>query len=65
MAMTAEKWLTVQQVAELLQLHPETVREWLREGKLEGVRLGERRTGWRIPESAVARFLDPGKAIAA
>ena len=63
--MTAERWLTVQQVADMLQLHPETVREWLREGRLEGVRLGERRTGWRVRESEVARFLEAGKAIAA
>jgi excisionase family DNA binding protein len=63
--MSGERWLTVQQVADMLQLHPETIREWLRGGKLDGVRLGERRTGWRIRESEVRRFLEPGKAVAA
>ena len=52
-----EKWLTVAQVAELLGVKPATVRRWLAEGLLEGVRLPGTRSGWRISQSAVERFL--------
>ncbi len=47
-----EKHLTVKGVAELLQVHPQTVREWLRDGKLEGVKFGAR--SWRVPMSALS-----------
>lgn len=68
--MTWERWLTVAQVAELVQVHPETVREWLREGKLPGT-LISRRAGYRVRASDVDRFLSgelgpaTGKARAA
>lgn len=52
-----ERYLTVEQVAERLQVRRETVREWLRRGLLPGVRLGDR-TGWRIRPSDLERFLD-------
>jgi excisionase family DNA binding protein len=65
-----QEWLTVAQVAELVQVHPETVREWLRTGRLRG-HLISRRGGWRVRRAEVERFLgggeapDPGKAPAA
>lgn len=49
--------LTVRQAAERLQLNPETVRRWVRSGKVRGVSLGSDRAGFRIPESEVARLL--------
>ena len=54
--MEGERWLTVAQAAEQLQVHPETVREWLRSGRLPG-NLISRRGGWRIRQSDVIRFL--------
>jgi len=48
--------ITVEEVARRLQVHEETVRRWLRDGKLKGVRLG-RRAGWRVEESEYRRFL--------
>lgn len=47
--------LTVDDVAERLKVHPESVRRWLRDGQLIGHRV-TRRAGWRIPESAFLRF---------
>ncbi len=47
--------LTVEEVAERLKVHPESVRRWLRDGTLTG-HLVTRRAGWRIPESAFLRF---------
>ena len=68
--MDGERWLTVAQAAERIQVHPETVREWLRAGRLPGTLLS-RRAGWRVRERDVERFLagevgDPaGKGLAA
>ena len=47
--------LTVPQVAERLQVHPETVREYLRNGTLEGIQVS-RKSGWRITEAALQRY---------
>jgi excisionase family DNA binding protein len=37
------EYLTVQQVADLCHCHEETVRRWLRAGRLPSVRIGLRR----------------------
>jgi excisionase family DNA binding protein len=50
------KWLTVTQVADMIEVNPETVRRWLRSGELRGSILGDR-AGWRIPVEEVARFM--------
>ena len=52
-----EEWLTVKQAAERLNVHPETVRVWLREGVLKGTLPLMRRIGWRIPAAEVERVL--------
>jgi excisionase family DNA binding protein len=49
--------LTVDQVAERLQVNEQTVRRWLRDGQLTGVPFGGR-TGWRINEDELQAFLD-------
>jgi excisionase family DNA binding protein len=56
--MPAEEFLTVSEVAYRLKVDPETVRVWLRSGKLRGSRLS-RAAGWRVAESEVARLLNP------
>ncbi len=64
--MVDERWFTVGQIAELLHVHEQTVRRWLREGALTGRNFGGR-TGYRVRESALQAFLDEpasGKAIA-
>ena len=55
--MEMDRWLTVSQVAEMLQVHEETVRRWLRQGRLEGQNFSGR-TGYRIRQSAVEAFMD-------
>ncbi len=54
--MEGERMYTVAQVATRLQIHPQTVREWLRIGKLKGARLGGTKAGWRVPASEVERM---------
>lgn len=48
--------LTVAEIAERLKVNPETVRRWLRDGKLKGTLLGDR-AGWRVPSSEVDKLL--------
>lgn len=52
-----ERVLTVNQVAERLQVNTQTVRRWLREGELVGIPIGGR-TGWRVEERELQAFLD-------
>lgn len=46
-----QEYYTVAEVAELKNVNPETVRRWLREGKIKGQRLGGTKSGWRIHRS--------------
>lgn len=61
-AMVDEQLLTVQQVAERLQVTEWTVRDWLRTGRLKGFRLGGRKSGWRIGSSDFERFISEARA---
>ena len=55
-------YLTVEQVAERLQVSTWTVKRWLREGELVGIALGDR-AGWRVAEDDLARFMDQRKNV--
>jgi len=55
--MNDQRLLTVREVAERLRSSPETVRRWLRQGKLGGFRPGGTKLGYRVPESELQRFL--------
>ena len=57
--MDLSEFMTVDEVAEQLKVHPESVRRWLREGRLTGYRLS-RRSGWRIRPEAVRELLETG-----
>ncbi len=65
--MANEEWLTVQEAADRLKVHPETIRVWLRDGRLRGTQPINKRVGWRILSSEVERVLQgpEGKAKAA
>ncbi|HEV2123914.1 MAG TPA: helix-turn-helix domain-containing protein [Chloroflexota bacterium] len=52
-----EQLLTVEQVADRLQVNEQTVRRWLRERELVGIAFGGR-TGWRVSEDDLQAFLD-------
>lgn len=49
-----ENILTVDQAAEMLHLNPQVVRQYLREGKLPGVKLGRH---WRVVEGELTEFV--------
>ena len=54
--MADEEWLTVADICERLKVHENTVRTWLREGRLGGINFGGK-VGWRIRRSAFEDFL--------
>jgi excisionase family DNA binding protein len=53
---TEERFYTVKQIAERLQVQPKTVSGWLRDGKLKGLRLSGP-AGWRVRQSDLDRYL--------
>ena len=58
--MADERWLEVQDIVDRLKVHPNTVRRWLKSGKLAGRNFGGR-TGYRIRASDLDAFLaSPG-----
>jgi excisionase family DNA binding protein len=61
--LSEERLFTVAQVAERLQVNPETVRRWLRTGELRGILLG-RKAGFRVAESDLKAFIDSRKLAA-
>lgn len=67
--MNGERMLTVREVSDRLRVPEATIRRWLRDGRLRGVRLGGTRLGYRIAESDVEAFVrasygEQGKAAA-
>ena len=57
--MANDRILTVEQAAELLQVHYETVRRWMVNGEIPGRKIGR---GWRIVESDLKRWISEGQA---
>ena len=47
--------LTTAEAAKRLDLSPDTIKRWCRNGLLSGahMRYGNRRVGWRIPETTI------------
>jgi excisionase family DNA binding protein len=56
-----DRMLTVEQIADRLQVNEQTVRRWLRGGELGGVPFGGK-TGWRVTEEDLKAFLDRRRA---
>jgi len=50
------EWLTTEKAAHYLQVHPETMRRWAREGVIPAAKLGNR-GGFRFRRRDLDRFL--------
>lgn len=59
-----ERLLTVQEVAQRLNLTYETVRRYVHDGRLKGIKFGNR-GGWRIRERDLEAFLAANNDLAA
>lgn len=53
-----EEYFTVKEIADRLRVTRQAVYDWIREGRLRAVKVGNRT---RIPGSAVAEFIQPVK----
>ena len=51
------KSYSVKEIAKLLQTNPETVRRWIRKGKLEATRGSSRKEGSSVSSEALQKFL--------
>ncbi len=47
---TDNRYYTVKEAAQILRVHPRTVRRWLKEGKLKGKKIGRI---WLIPKTEI------------
>ena len=50
-----ETYYTVEQISQMLQMHPKTVQRYIREGKLRAVKVGK---GWRISGHDLSVFTE-------
>lgn len=57
----ADTWLTPEQVGRELNVHPATVRLWIRAGRLGATRVGR---SWRVHRSEIDRLLTSGASPA-
>ena len=54
--MANETLYTVEEIAKLLSVHPETIRKWIKSGEMRAIKLGGP-AGYRISQSALDQFL--------
>ena len=59
------KLFTLDQVAEYLGVHRDTVYNLVRSGKLPGLQLGGRKAGWRVTEEDLQAFINDARGTAA
>jgi len=52
-----DQYLSVQKAAEFAEVHPDTIRAWVKEGRISGARAGRE---LRVLRSALRRFLEAG-----
>ena len=53
-------WLKVTDVAKELSVHPETIKRWIREGRLAAVKTSAN-GNWRISDEELRRFIERRK----
>ncbi len=55
-----EKYYTVEQISQLLKIHPKTLQRYIREGKLRAGKVGK---SWRISGHDLSVFLEKEKGV--
>ena len=51
------KYYSVEELAHWLKVTPQTIRNWAKQGQLQGIRVGKL---WRFTPEAVKNFVDHG-----
>jgi len=49
------QYYTVEQISEMLKMHPKTIQRYIREGKLNAVKIGK---GWRVSGHDLSIFME-------
>lgn len=53
-----ERMYTVQELADLFQVKPRTIMDWLRSGRLRGFKLSDApKSEWRVSETQLQEFI--------
>jgi excisionase family DNA binding protein len=55
-----EKYYNIEQISEMLNIHPKTIQRYIREGKLNAKKIGK---GWRISGHDLSVFAEGVKAV--
>jgi excisionase family DNA binding protein len=58
--MTEETFYTIKEIADLLRVHPRTVRKMIAEGEIEAIKV---RDEYRIRHSALDAFIRKGRSL--
>ena len=58
--MTADDILTIEQVAKIFQMKPQTIYKWAEEGIIPGVKLGKE---WRFRKKIIDEWFDTALAL--
>lgn len=56
-----EKYYTVDEIAELVKIHPKTIQRYIREGKLKATKVGK---SWRVSGHDLSTFAEGSDAVA-
>lgn len=51
---------TPDEVAEILKIHPQTIRKWINEGKIRGFKVGAH---WRVTGQQITDFIKRNESI--
>ena len=59
MGKETEKWSSIEEVAEHIQVHKDTIRNWIRDGKIPAHKIGKQ---WRFRLSEIDKWIESGKS---
>lgn len=55
----SEQALTPEEAATILKVSPQTIRRWLRDGRIKGTKIGDGKL-WRISQATINQCLESG-----
>ena len=59
MALKNEKWSNIEEIAEYIQVHKDTVRLWIKKGEIPAHKIGKQ---WRFKISEIDEWVLSGKS---
>ena len=59
MATENEKWSSIEEIAEHIQVHKDTIRNWIKKGEIPSHKIGKQ---WRFKISEIDKWVNSGKS---